>query len=93
MDLAALVRAADVLGDGVELVSAALASTAFTSTAFTSTVLLAADVLRVVVFRELVLERVVRRRGVGEGVAMEGKRWKRNGSGGRSGAPYPSGVQ
>ena len=100
--LAGLVRAADALGDGVvlettgfastALASTALASTAFRSTAFTSTVLLAAAELRVVVLREVV-ERVVRRRGVGEGVAMEGKGWKRNGSGGRSGAPYPSGVQ
>ena len=83
--LAEPVRAAVALGDGVVLVttalaSTALASTAFTSTAFTSTVLLAAAVLRVVVLREVV-ERVVRRRGVGEGVAMEGKGWKRNGSG------------
>ena len=41
------------------------------ATGFTSTVLFAAEVLR-----------VVRRRGVGEGVAMDLKVWKRNGNGG-----------
>ena len=41
------------------------------ATGFTSTVLFAAAVLR-----------VVRRRGVGEGVAMDLKVWKRNGNGG-----------
>jgi hypothetical protein len=41
------------------------------ATGFTSTVLFAAAVLR-----------VVPRRGVGEGVAMEVKVWKRNGNGG-----------
>ena len=41
------------------------------ATGFTSTVLFAAAVLR-----------VVRRRGVGEGVAMAVKVWKRNGNGG-----------
>lgn len=41
------------------------------ATGFTSTVLFAAAVLR-----------VVRRRGVGEGVAMDWKVWKRNGNGG-----------
>ena len=41
------------------------------ATGFTSTVLFAAAVLR-----------VVRRRGVGDGVAMDWKVWKRNGNGG-----------
>ena len=47
------------------------------ATGFTSTVLFAAAELR-----------VVRRRGVGEGVAMEVKEWKRNGNcGGKWGIP------
>ncbi len=41
------------------------------ATGFTSTVLPAAALLR-----------LVRRRGVGEGVAIRGKSWKRNGNGG-----------
>ena len=41
------------------------------TTGFTSTVLPAAALLR-----------LVRRRGVGEGVAIRGKSWKRNGNGG-----------
>jgi len=55
---------------GVDAATGVLA-TGFASTGFTSTVLFAAAVLR-----------VVRRRGVGEGVAMDWKEWKRNGNGG-----------
>ena len=55
-----------VLREVVPLLEAGVA------TGFTSTVLLAAALLL----------RVVRRRGVGEGVAMVRKKWKRNGNGG-----------
>ena len=58
-----------VLREVVPLLEAGVA------TGFTSTVLLAAALLL----------RVVRRRGVGEGVAMVRKKWKRNGNGGRWG--------
>ena len=58
------------VGAGVEAAEAAVV--AGVATGFTSTVLFAAALLR-----------VVRRRGVGDGVAMGRREWKRNGNGGR----------
>ena len=66
-------RAEDVLGAEL-LLGVGAADAAVLATGFTSTVLFAAAVLR-----------VVRRRGVGEGVAMDWKVWKRNGNGGETG--------
>ena len=66
-------RVEDVLGAEL-LLGVGAADAAVLATGFTSTVLFAAAVLR-----------VVRRRGVGEGVAMDWKVWKRNGNGGGDG--------
>ncbi len=59
------------VGEAVAALAGVDAGTGLLATGFTSTVLFAAAVLR-----------VVRRRGVGEGVAMDLKVWKRNGNGG-----------
>lgn len=59
---------------GEELATGAEEVEAGVATGFTSTVLFAAALLR-----------VVRRRGEGEGVAMELTVWKRNGNGGERG--------
>ena len=65
-------RVVDGAGVGAGVEAAEAAVVAEVATNFTSTVLVAAALLR-----------VVRRRGVGDGVAMGRREWKRNGNGGR----------